>query len=247
MKAVRSAVALALALAVSIGAPAHAQTQYRYWSFWQANSAQSEAASWNLASVGAGSIPAAQGLVQGWRFITAGVEVSADLAPRIAPDFSAICGQSPAPAAGNVQVAIVIDYGLESDLDAPPPAPRGLCVELAEGEPSTMAIAKAADVRENAGFVCGLDQIPATGCGEEIEVSTSKLNPPREDESNTAASSSTDATWDVIANIVTTILGVIVFVMAWRRMINQKAAKRRRQTDSQPDDSVEPGTDDSTR
>lgn len=221
MKKMRFALGLAIALLVGLTSPAHAETQYRYWSFWQTSGT-----SWTLASVGAGSVPAEDGLVQGWRFLTAGVDVGAELAPRIAPSFEAICGTSPEPAAGNVLIALVIDYGLESDVGTTPPPPRSTCVEIARGEPSTMALARAAEVREDAGFVCGLDQIPSTGCGEEITVLSNLSTTQDEDES---ATSTSDATWDLIANVVTTLLGVVVFVMAWRRMMHQKAQKRRGQ------------------
>jgi hypothetical protein len=233
-KSLRIASALALLVSIGVGAPAYAETKYQYWSFWQASSEQSSTPEWSLASVGAGSIPAAQGLVQGWRFITAGVEVGQELAPRIAPDFAAICGSTPA-ADGKVQVALVIDYGLESDLGIAPPTPRSVCVEVSEGEPSTMAIAMVAEVRDEAGFVCSLDQVPATGCGEEVAVLASAPN--ADQAAASAPQTNADEMWDLVANIVTTVLGLVVFVMAWRRMMQQKAEKRRRQTgtdDSEP-------------
>lgn len=232
MKSLRLVLALAFTLAVTLMAPAHAENQYRYWSFWQGSGSSTSTSEWQLASVGAGSVPAEQGLVQGWRFLTAGVDVGKDLAPRVAPDFDLICGSISAASEGNVQVALVIDYGLESDLGTPPPAPRSICVEIAAGEPSTMVLARAAEVREDAGFVCGLDQIPAEGCGEEVAVAeqTSVLG----SENPVETANDSDEKWDLVANIVTTILGVVVFVMAWRRMMQQKALKRQAQTGESP-------------
>lgn len=228
MKRITLSIALAASVALSLGiamtTPAHAESQFRYWSFWQ-----SEGNEWSLASVGAGSVPVSQGAVQGWRFITAGVNAGAELAPRIEPNFLQLCGDSADPKPGYVTMAIVIDYGTEADYSdgTVPPSPRFTCVTVAGDSTSAMALAQVSTVRENAGFVCGLDQLPASGCGEAIQVQPLTVGKPKTDTQMPESAAISEDQWDLIATVITTLLGVVVFVMAWRRMMLQKGLKQK--------------------
>ena len=59
---------------------------YRYWSFWTSNQG-----TWSYAKLGAGSIPATTGAVEGWRFEYNGNGNPNDPPPSIAANFQAIC------------------------------------------------------------------------------------------------------------------------------------------------------------
>lgn len=59
---------------------------YRYWSFWTSTSGN-----WSYAKVGAGSIVATTGAVEGWRFEYNGTGNSNDAAPTVAANFQTIC------------------------------------------------------------------------------------------------------------------------------------------------------------
>lgn len=217
--------ALTLALPPLTAASA-ADSQYRYWSFWQA-----ENSTWSLAQVGMMNIPAEDGLVLGWRFVTSGVNASSDLAPRLPADFETLCADAAPAPAGDVTIAMVIDYGDASDYadGAAPREARSQCVWVEAGSPSSLALASMAEIRENAGFVCALDNLPAEGCGEEVTAPmTLGAGAP---ESTEPAVDESEQMWDTVATVVTTVLGVVVFVMAWRRMMLQKANKRKQLED----------------
>ena len=220
--------AISFSLGMAVSAPAHAESQFRYWSFWQ-----SEGTQWSLANVGVGSMPVSQGAVQGWRFITSGVAAGAELAPRIQPNFAQLCSDSIDPQPGYVTMAIVIDYGTEADYDdgTVPPSPRFECVTITSDSTSAMALAQMSIIREDAGFICGLDKLPVAGCGEEVQVQPLTAG---NSQSNPASSDTTTISedqWDVIAAVVTTLLGLVVFVMAWRRMMLQKGLKAKARDD----------------
>ena len=220
--------AISLSLGVGVSAPAHAESQFRYWSFWQ-----SEGGQWSLASVGVGSVPVSQGAVQGWRFITSGVAAGAELAPRIQPNFAQLCSDSIDPQPGYVTMAIVIDYGTEADYadGTVPPSPRFECVTIASDSTSAMALAQISTIRENAGFICGLDQLPVAGCGEEVDVQPLTSGNPQSNPASSENTTISEGQWDVIAAVVTTLLGLVVFVMAWRRMMLQKGLKAKARDD----------------
>lgn len=230
-KFIMAALSTVLFSAVSLS-PAAAETHYRYWSFWQA-----EAGEWSLASVGMMSIPAEDGLVLGWRFVTAGIDAPAELAPRASTDFEVLCAESPSGSDTEATIAIVIDYGLATDYadGAQPPTPRTECVQVEAGTPSSLALASIADIREDAGFVCALDSLPAEGCGDEVAAApldATALGAGAPQAADTTVDDS-EQMWDLVATVVTTVLGVVVFVMAWRRMMLQKENKRRQQDGSE--------------
>lgn len=188
---------------------ANAATGYRYWSFWL-----TAKGGWEMSSLGAASIQAEPGSVYGWRFVTSGLNPSADLDPRVEPAFTC---QDDA-----TEVAIVVDYGDPADYDGEtPPAARTVCVTVTPGDSVMTATARAAEIRENAGFVCGLDRLPTAGCGEAVSVVSATADTT---ESDGAAE---EERLDMIARIVTSVLAVVMFAVAWQRMQWQKARNRK--------------------
>lgn len=159
--------------------PAAADSAYRYWSFWVTSDG-----SWSLASAGAGSTPATAGSVQGWRFVTAGVAVDPELSPRAPTDFNQICSASQA----ETHIAIVIDYGFSSDYanNELPPSVESFCVETDSQQNSLIALSQIVEIREDSGFICGLNNFPADGCAEAIDLNTTDA--PKENQSNPSES-----------------------------------------------------------
>lgn len=148
---------------------ANAESAWRYWSYWQLNDGV-----WEMAMTGAADVAAEDGQVQGWRYITAGIEVGAEFAPRTDETFETICADVPAKD-GIARVALVVDYGdasdysNETDAQAVPPT-QTACVEVAAGDPSSVLLSSAFESREEGGMVCGVNNLPSTGCGEEVEI-----------------------------------------------------------------------------
>ena len=98
------------------------------------------------------------------RRLTAAVALVALLGPA-----AVVTGASPACAAGEVRVSVVVDFG---DLPNPPPI-TATCVSAGEGDSGADALAARARQlgrpapRYNAsGLLCGIDGLPSTGCGE---------------------------------------------------------------------------------
>ncbi|MEN9693356.1 MAG: hypothetical protein RLZZ330_1000 [Actinomycetota bacterium] len=148
---------------------ASAETAWRYWSYWQLNDG-----TWEMAMTGAADVKAEDGQVQGWRYITAGMEVTADLAPRTDETFETICADVEKKD-GIARVALVVDFGDASDYSNPDDienlqSSATSCVEINEGDPSSLLLGSEFEVREETGMVCGVNNLPATGCGEEVEI-----------------------------------------------------------------------------
>lgn len=147
---------------------AHGETAWRYWSYWTL-----EDGSWQQAMTGAADIEALDGSVQGWRYITAGIEVGQELAPRITPNFEDIC-EGVEPDANSARVAVVIDFGDPSDYSENNTIPETVteCVVVASGSPSSVLLPEIAELREDSGLICAINGLPSSGCGEEVEIYT---------------------------------------------------------------------------
>ena len=155
-----AAIALsACAFAGTFASPSTAQAaEYRYWSYWLgADSA------WSFAPLGPAFRVPKDGTVDGWRFAVNGV--AGNTMPSMAPDFDAVCGQTPAQE-GSKRVALIVDPG--SAGDAPdgetPPGPWAMCVVAPAGATGMDVLRAAADVRLRQGFVCSVAGYPATDC-----------------------------------------------------------------------------------
>ncbi|WP_405511198.1 SCO2322 family protein [Streptomyces anulatus] len=157
--------ALVAASAVLLGAGNAEAAGYRYWSFWDGNGKN-----WEYATQGPSLLRPDDGAVQGFRFAVS--EDSGDAAqPRRAPDFGAICADTPAKD-GQKRVALVIDPGTAAD--APdgekPPAPRTACARVAPDASSAEALASVAKPLryDSSAMLCAISGYPKSGCGEQV-------------------------------------------------------------------------------
>ena len=151
-----------LAAVLGPAGPANAAA-YRYWGYYQLNGA-----TWSFATKGPAQTNPADGSVEGWRFALSG-ENDARM-PRATPTFDQICGHT-AASSGQKRVAVVIDYGRQADNaeNAEPPAAAGRCAVVATSATGLEVLSKVADVRTDKGLVCGVDDYPATGCGDQVK------------------------------------------------------------------------------
>lgn len=148
-----------------LGAGTAQAAGYRYWSFWEG-----KGTGWAYATQGPSLVRPDDGAVQGFRFSVS--EDSQDSAkPRRAPDFAAICADTPAKE-GSKRVALVIDPGTAAD--APdgetPPAPRTACAQVAEDASAAEALASVAKPLRysSEALLCAISDYPASGCGEQV-------------------------------------------------------------------------------
>ncbi|MER7852382.1 SCO2322 family protein [Streptomyces bacillaris] len=138
---------------------------YRYWSFWE-----SSGTDWAYATQGPSIVRPDDGAVQGFRFAVSEDSSDADR-PRHAPDFGAICADTPAKG-GTKRVALVIDPGTPED--APdgerPPALRTACARVAPDASSAEALASVAKPLryDSSAMICAISGYPKTGCGEQV-------------------------------------------------------------------------------
>lgn len=160
-------------LAVLAAAPAQA-AGYRYWSFWQ-----SSGTTWTYATEGPATARPADGSVNGFRFSVS--EDSGDSAqPRTAPDFTAVCADTPAKE-GSKRVAVVVDFGTPEDAvpGETPPAARTACAVLAPEATSAEALAQVAKpLRYNGdALLCAISGYPKAGCGEKVSGADPSADP----------------------------------------------------------------------
>lgn len=162
------AVLLGVVLATLVPATAANAAAYRYWGYFQLSGT-----TWEFAPKGPADLTPADGSVEGWRFAV-GTEGSTRL-PRATPTFDEICGETEEES-GSKRVAVVIDYGRAADAadDTEPPAPVGRCAVVAEAATGLEVLAEVADVRQDKSLICGIDDIPATGCGDEVKTVTAE-------------------------------------------------------------------------
>lgn len=158
-------VALLAASAVLLGAGSAQAAGYRYWSFWEGSGT-----SWAYATQGPALVRPDDGTVQGFRFAVSEDSSDADQ-PRHAPDFGAICADTPAKD-GTKRVALVIDPGTPED--APdgerPPALRTACAQVAPDASSAEALASVAKPLryDSSAMICAISGYPKAGCGEQV-------------------------------------------------------------------------------
>ncbi|MFJ8842141.1 SCO2322 family protein [Streptomyces cyaneofuscatus] len=159
---------LAVLLAASgvlLGAGGAQAAGYRYWSFWEA-----DGKNWAYATQGPSLVRPDDGTVQGFRFAVSEDSADADR-PRHAPDFGAICADTPAKG-GAKRVALVIDPGTAEDAPAgeKPPALRTACAQVAPDASSAEALASVAKPLryDSSAMICAISGYPKSGCGEQV-------------------------------------------------------------------------------
>jgi uncharacterized protein (TIGR03382 family) len=156
-------VLLGLVLTVLLPAGAASAAAYRYWGYYQLSGS-----TWQFATTGPDQTKPADGSVEGWRFAI-GTEDTTRY-PRATPTFDEICGDT-AAGSGEKRVAVVIDYGRAADSSeaTEPPEAEGRCAVVADTATGLEVLAKVADVRSEKSLICGIDDYPATGCGDEVK------------------------------------------------------------------------------
>ncbi|MEV8536568.1 SCO2322 family protein [Streptomyces sp. NPDC051211] len=169
------ALLVALLLGVLLSSPALA-AGYRYWSFWDGGTG----GRWTYATQGPSLVRPADGEVQGFRFAVSKDDSVQGTQPRVAADFAAVCGTTPA-VPGKKRVAVVVDFGVPADAPAgetpPQDAPRTACAQVPPEATAAEALAAVAKpLRYNASaLLCAISGYPRQGCGEQL--SDSAPNP----------------------------------------------------------------------
>ena len=151
------ALAIAFIAPAVAAAPAHAAA-YRYWSYWVGADG-----GWSFANVGPAFRVPDDGAVEGWRFSVSGV--AGNDQPGFAPDFEAVCADTPAED-GRKRVAVVVDPGAPQDApegEAPPGA-WALCVVAEPRATGYDVLRAAAGVRVQDGLICAINDYPAAEC-----------------------------------------------------------------------------------
>ena len=158
---VTGALALVTMAGVLVAAPAQAAA-YRYWTYWQAPVG---ASTWAFATQGPGTSVPVDGDVEGWAFGITTASADPDDAPAALPDFALICGGTPAEP-DRKRVALVIDSGpaaVAPEGDTPP-APSTVCVVAAPDATGYAILRSVAEVRTEAGLICGVGGYPTAEC-----------------------------------------------------------------------------------
>jgi hypothetical protein len=185
---------------------------YRYWGFFTG-----ENGTWTMSMVGAAERIPADGSVDGWRF---GIGTDTQTPePRTTPSFAELCPNLEA-ASGITRVAVVIDFG---DADqAPegetPAASRTECISMPAGGSSADALALAADVRGEGGFVCGIDGFPRSECGAEVAEPVEAIATPYQSTADAVEQAAnemdTGGNIFVYAGIILVVVIVLVFTLS---------------------------------
>ncbi len=160
------ALLVVVAVAVAVASPARAAA-YRYWTYWQAPAG---ATAWVFATQGPGTSVPADGSVEGWAFGVTTDSANPDDAPGPAPDFDAVCGQTP-PQPDRKRVALVVDPGAAAfapDGQAPP-ATIGTCVLAPEDASGYEILRSVTEVRIEDGLVCGVAGYPTGECAPVLD------------------------------------------------------------------------------
>ncbi|MFE7072491.1 SCO2322 family protein [Streptomyces sp. NPDC057620] len=199
--ALRALLVLGLLLAV-LGTAGRAQAVgYRYWSFWDRDSA---GGSWVYATQGPSTARPSDGDVQGFRF-SVSEDSKHSAKPRGESGFAAICAKTPARE-GAKRVALVLDFGTAGDAPAgstpPDPSPRTACARVDEDATTAdalAAVAKPLRYDTNA-LLCAIAGYPRTGCGEAVSDDAGSGDSPEASPPPRAASEPGDGDGDRGAN-----------------------------------------------
>lgn len=158
------ATALLTPLLGLLGAPAASAAVYRYWGYFHGNGN----GGWTFASKGPASYVPKNHAVEGWRFAIVGKQTRF---PRTKSSYDAVCPANMRMPAGTKAVAVYLDFGLASEAPAGsnPPQPLAACVVTSIKATGAQVLAKAAKVRTQKGLTCGIDNYPASGCGDQVK------------------------------------------------------------------------------
>ncbi len=218
-------------------ATATASKAYTYWGYYNWNDAKS---TWDYMEVGANDrtqLPE-DGDVYGFRWA---LVVKDPRLPRADGDFDAICADTEAQS-GKKRVAVVVDYGTESDAvgsDETPEA-EGLCASVDASFTVQQALQSVTSVRTgDGGFICGISGYPSEGCGDAVnnaeeppaDQAVTLLLPSDEasdsSASNNASDSSDSSDSDDDSNVSVPLIIAIAVIIA---LVAGALVMRRRQT-----------------
>ena len=147
---------------------------YRYWGYFQAAPG---AKAWTMAMTGP-TVPIADGSVEGWAFTFSSDSVPDAAPPRLAPDFSRICGLVKSAPAGKKRIGITVDFGSAFLRPKGEIMPRSItkCVVVDKNAIGLDVLAQVVKVRtQSSGFVCAFNNYPAKECGAEIPTPTALI------------------------------------------------------------------------
>lgn len=140
------------------------QVGYRYWGYSESSD---DGSTWVTAMKGPASTTPKDGSVEGWNYTFSAEGVVDPSAPKVQPDFAALCGQTP-QTSGMKRVGFVIEYGdpvIYPEGDTAPKPSSG-CLSIATEATGLDVLNKAAKVRAgDGGFICGLNGFPSKDCG----------------------------------------------------------------------------------
>lgn len=166
---------ITLILAIITPTAQAADKGYRYWGYFQAGPG---ARAWTPAMTGP-TVNMADGSVEGWAFTFSSDAIPDANAPRVAPDFTRICGTTKAPGAGKKRVGVVIDFGSAFIKPKGEVVPRSFskCVVADKNALGVDVLSKVVKLRaEASGLICSLNAYPAKECGAEITTPAALLN-----------------------------------------------------------------------
>ena len=159
------AAALALLVVALVASPAEAAA-YRYWTYWQSTGSSE----WEFGRVGPASALPEDGAVEGWSFRVSEEGGAADAAPSTAPDFEALCGDTPRRG-GIKRIGLIIDPGvpaLAPDGEAPISS-VSTCVSIEDDATGYDVLRSVLEVRTENGLICALGDYPSRECAPVLD------------------------------------------------------------------------------
>jgi hypothetical protein len=149
-----------------------ADTGYRYWGYFQAAPGMK---TWTMALTGP-TVVIPNGSVEGWVFTFSGDSVPDAATPRLAPNFSRICGTTKSLVAGKKRIGLVVDFGSAVLRPKGETMPRSLtkCVVADKNAIGLDVLQSVVKIRaSSSGFVCAFNNYPAKECGAEVSTPNS--------------------------------------------------------------------------
>ena len=166
--------AITLLSIIPLTSASAADNGYRYWGYFQA---APKATTWTMAQTGP-SVNVPDGSVEGWAFTFSSDSVPDAAPPRLAPDFSRICGLVKSAPAGKKRIGITVDFGSAFLRPKGEIMPRSItkCVVVDKNAIGLDVLAQVVKVRtQSSGFVCAFNNYPAKECGAEIPTPTALI------------------------------------------------------------------------
>ncbi len=148
---------------LGLAGTAHAEDGYEYWNYFHEKNG-----AWEFSMDGVADYTPEDGAVEAFRYGTSttsqGIEPRVDLTE---VNFETVCGSQEA-GPGEKRVALILDYGTESDAGTPP-QPRAACAVGDKKATTQQLLAEVGDVRVDSGMTCGIDGYPVKGCGVPVK------------------------------------------------------------------------------